>query len=222
MAEGADSTLLALRSISKAWGPQPVLAGIDLTLEPGRLVRVKGANGAGKTTLLRVATGLVRPDGGAVTLRGLHPERDRRRFLERVGFLSAGDGGLYARLSSRRHLELGADLALIPRERRAAAIAAAMEAFELEDFAERRVQRISTGQRQRIRLAMAFLHRPDVLLLDEPANSLDDHGLALLHEQLDALRERGGAAVWCAPSAGEDDVSFDARYVLEGGALVPE
>ena len=69
---------------------------------------------------------------------------------------------------------------------------------------------------------MAFLHRPEVLLLDEPANSLDDHGLALLHGRLDELRARGGAAVWCAPSAGEDDVSFDARYVLADGALVPE
>jgi ABC-2 type transport system ATP-binding protein len=214
--------LLVLRGVVKAWGDRRVLDGIDLTLEPGQLVRILGANGAGKTTLLRVATGMIRPDGGDVALRGLHPERDRARFLSGVGFLSAGDGGLYARLSSRRHLELCADLSLIPRPRRSEAIAEAIDAFELAGFLDRRVQRISTGQRQRTRLALAFLHHPDVVLLDEPGNSLDDDGLALLDRHLGALRLRGGACLWCAPSAGDSAFDFDARYRLSGGGLRPE
>src|SRR5687768_8512983 len=217
-----DTSLLALRGIVKSWGPRRVLAGVDLTLPPGALVRVKGANGAGKTTLLRVVAGLVRPEGGTVRLHDLEPERDRRHFMARLGFLSAGDGGLYSRLSAWQHLRLCADLALIPRERREQAMLDAAGAFDLEGFADRPVQRISTGQRQRTRLAIAFLHQPDVALLDEPANSLDDHGLALLDRQLTRLRDRGGAALWCAPSAGEDAIEFHSRYVLHDGHLVAE
>ena len=217
-----DTSLLALRGIMKSWGPRRVLAGVDLTLPPGALVRVKGANGAGKTTLLRVVAGLVRPEGGTVRLHDLEPERDRRRFMARIGFLSAGDGGLYSRLSVRQHLRLCADLALIPRERREQAMLDAAGAFDLDGFADRPVQRISTGQRQRTRLAIAFLHQPDVALLDEPANSLDDHGLEMLDLQLTRLCDRGGAALWCSPSAGEDGIDFHSRYVLHDGHLVAE
>jgi ABC-type multidrug transport system ATPase subunit len=93
---------------------------------------------------------------------------------------------------------------------------------DLAGFLDRRVQRISTGQRQRTRLALAFLHHPDVVLLDEPGNSLDDDGLSLLDRHLGALRLRGGACLWCAPSAGDSAFDFDARYRLSGGGLRPE
>jgi ABC-type multidrug transport system ATPase subunit len=214
--------LLLLRGITKRWGAAEVLRGIDLALEPGRLLRIKGANGAGKTTLLRIAAGLLRPDGGEVALRGLHPEADRGPFLGRLGFVSAGDRGLYPRLSARSHLLLCADLALVSRERRADAVAAAIDAFGLGGFAARGAQRLSLGQRQRLKLALAFVHDPDVVLLDEPANSLDDEGIAVLGRALAGLKARAGAALWCAPSATDPPLPFDERFVLAGGRLAPE
>ena len=217
-----DEGLLHLRSIEKRWGPLDVLRSIDLRLEGGHLLRVKGANGAGKTTLLRIAAGLIRPDGGGVTLRGLDPEHDRRAYLSRLGFVSAGDRGLYPRLSVRRHLLLCADLGLLGADERRAAAERTIEAFAMGAFADRVAQRLSLGQRQRAKLAMAFLHEPDVVLLDEPANSLDDDGIALLAANLEALRARGGAALWCAPSATDPPLPFDERLVLRGGGLEPE
>jgi ABC-type multidrug transport system ATPase subunit len=199
-----------------------VLGGVDLDVEAGRLVRIKGANGAGKTTLLRIAAGLLRPDAGLVSLAGRDPERQRRSFLRRLGFVSAGDRALYPRLSARRHLQLCADLALLGPEERRAAVDEAIAAFSLEEFADRGSQRLSLGQRQRVRLAMGFAHGPSVVLLDEPANSLDDDGIAALGGALERLRARGGAAVWCAPSATDPPLPFDERFVLTGGALVPE
>ena len=199
-----------------------MLRSIDLALAPGRLVRIKGANGAGKTTLLRIASGLLRPDRGAVALGGLDPEHDRRAFLSRLGFVTAGDRGLYARLSVRRHLLLGADLGLLPVEDGRAAVERTIDAFAMGAFADRVAQRLSLGQRQRVKLALAFLHSPDVVLLDEPVNSLDDEGIALLSANLDALKSRGGAAIWCAPSATDPPLPFDERLVLEGGGLKSE
>jgi ABC-2 type transport system ATP-binding protein len=214
--------LLWLGGIAKRWGDHEVLRGIDLDVDPGRLIRIKGANGAGKTTLLRITAGLLLPDAGLVSLAGRHPERQRRDFLRRLGFISAGDRALYPRLSARRHLQLCADLALLGRRERRAAVHDAIDAFSLAEFADRGSQRLSLGQRQRVRLAMGFVHNPSVVLLDEPANSLDDDGIAVLAGALERLRGRGGAAVWCAPSTTDPPLPFDERLVLADGVLVSE
>jgi ABC-type protease/lipase transport system fused ATPase/permease subunit len=81
------------------------------------------------------------------------------------------------------------------------------------------VDRLSTGQRQRVRLAMALIHSPAVVLLDEPAASLDDEGVALLGATLERMLGRGAAAIWAAPRDSDATYRFDRRYVLGGGAL---
>lgn len=211
---------LALAGIVKRWpGVPPVLEGVDLQLDPGRAAAIEGRNGAGKTTLLRVACGLILPDAGTVRLGGIDPERERTEFHRRIGFLSAGNSGLYARLKAEHHLEMSARLALLPRRDRPAAIRRALERFELEPLCGRRVDRLSMGQRQRLRLALAFLHEPEVVLLDEPGTSLDEDGLALLGAALDALKQRGGAALVCLPSGWDRLPAIDDAYALVDGRL---
>jgi ABC-type multidrug transport system ATPase subunit len=215
---GVEGFLL-LQGIQKRWGTKPVLNGVELAVAGGSLVSISGANGSGKTTMLRIAAGLIHPDSGTVSIDGLHPERDRRTYLSRLGFMSAGDRGLYARLTARRHLDLGSRLALIPAGARAAAVERALEIFELTDFAGRRADRLSMGQRQRVRLAMAFVHNPALVLLDEPANSLDQAGLDVLTAYLERLRRGGGAAVWCAPEGVASQLAPDVELRLADGRL---
>ncbi len=213
--------LLVLQGIHKSWGKRTVLEGVDLSVARGALVSICGANGTGKTTLLRIAAGLIHSESGRVAIDGLHPERDRRAYLRRLGFLSAGDRGLYARLSARRHLDLCARLALIPAGRRVGAVERALAAFALDGFAGRRVDRLSMGQRQRVRLAMTFVHEPDLILLDEPGNSLDQEGLSVLTAYLEQLCRRGGAAVWCAPEGVQAPLASDTSFRLAAGRLQP-
>jgi ABC-2 type transport system ATP-binding protein len=212
---------LELSAVCKHWPrkPRPVLLGIDLRVGEGTAILLTGRNGAGKTTLLRVASGLIAPDSGEVKVQGLCPERSRREFHRRVALLSPGGSGLYARLSVCRHLDLAGRLALLTRAERAAATERAIDDFDLRDLAGDRVDRLSMGQRQRIRVAMAFLHDPQLVLLDEPSTSLDDHGIALLYSAVSRLLERGGAAIWCEPAGSRSDFSFDRRLLLEDGAL---
>jgi len=219
-ARAADG-LLQLRGIDKHWGKRPVLSGLELAVAPGSVVSITGGNGTGKTTLLRVAAGLVQPDAGTVSVSGLDPVRDRRRYMERLGFLSAGDRGLYARLSARRHLHFAARLALVASGRRNAHVEQALQTFELAEFADRRVDRLSTGQRQRVRLAMSLVHHPDVILLDEPMNSLDSEGLGVLSRALGLARNRGAAVVWCAPEGDGTNLVADTRLRLAEGRLCP-
>jgi ABC-2 type transport system ATP-binding protein len=219
--DAAAPTLLTLSAVRKQWGERTILDGVDLTVEPGTIVSVTGSNGTGKTTLLRIAAGLIRPQSGHVGLAGLDAERDRSRYLARLGFLSSGDRGLYARLSARRHLDFAARLALISKSDRRRAVERALATFDLEGNADRRVDRLSTGQRQRVRLAMTFVHEPDLILLDEPANSLDADGLQLLTRYLEHGRAVGSAVVWCAPDGEEARLAADSAFRLAEGRLWP-
>lgn len=217
----AAPPLLSLRGIHKSWAKNHVLDGVSLDLAAGTLTWLGGRNGAGKTTLLRIAGGLIAPDAGEVELDGLDPERNRRDYQRRLGFVSAGNLGLYARLSVNDNLDLFSALALIPRRRRPHAVAAAIERFDLGELARNRADRLSTGQRQRVRLAVTFLHDPDVVLLDEPHTSLDEEGLAVLSGAIARHTAAGGAAVWCSPTPDGLHADFDRMYRIDGGALLP-
>ncbi|MEA2440578.1 MAG: type transport system ATP-binding protein [Thermoleophilaceae bacterium] len=218
--EGTEA-VLCLTGILKSWPSQstPILDRVDLELEPSTTSSISGRNGAGKTTLLRIAAGLIAAEAGSVQACGLDVERDRTEFQRRIGFLAAGNSGLYARLKVEHHLELWTRLALMPRRHRRPAVEAAIETFALEPLLGRRVDRLSMGQRQRLRLALAFAHSPNVVLLDEPATSLDEEGIALLQRALGALKSRGGAALVCLPSGWEQILEVDRALVLTDGQL---
>jgi ABC-2 type transport system ATP-binding protein len=215
------SARLQVRGVSKYWRRDaPTLHEVDLTLPAGRLVALAGQNGAGKTTLLRILAGLIGADAGSVALDGLSPDRDRRAFQQRLGFVSAGQTGLYARLTVDFHLDLSARLMFVPRGSRRAAIEASVDRFDLHELRDQRVDRLSMGQRQRVRLALGVIHSPTLVLLDEPANSLDDHGQALLCGALEVLVGEGCTVVWCAPSADGIALRFDDVYELTRGKVV--
>lgn len=212
---------LIVRDVVKHWkgAPAPVLDGVDLGVAPGTTVAVHGRNGAGKTTLLRIAAGLIAPDSGSVEVEGLSPERERRAFQRRIGFVSAGNGALYARLTVEHHLSLWSRLAMLSRSERSLAISRTLERFALDEFAGRRVDRLSTGQRQRLRLALGFLHDPNLILLDEPEASLDDQALDMLAAAVTQACSRGAATIVCSPGGGHERLRIDQRYVVSDGQL---
>jgi ABC-2 type transport system ATP-binding protein len=107
----------------------------------------------------------------------------------------------------------------MPRRERGPAVEAAIGTFALEPLLGRRVDRLSMGQRQRLRLALAFVHAPSVVMLDEPATSLDEDGIAVLQQAIDALKARGGAALVCLPSGWEQSLSIDRSLSLTAGTL---
>jgi ABC-2 type transport system ATP-binding protein len=213
---------LSLRGLSKRWRKDlpPVLDGLDLTLEPGTTTWVGGRNGVGKTTMLRVAAGLIEPDSGRAEAWGMSARENRARYQQLVSFLPAGDRGLYARLTVRRQLKFWARIAMVAPAQVDAAIERAIETFELRELADRRVDRMSMGQRQRLRIAMTFLPRPEIVLLDEPLTSLDEEGAVLLQAAVAEVLAREGAILWCSPSGEHLDMAFDARWTMQRGRLV--
>lgn len=216
------SAVLSLSRVSKRWAgaPSPVLSEIELNVEPGVAAAITGRNGAGKTTLLRIAAGLILPDTGDVEVTGLHLERDRKECQRRLGFLAAGNSGLYGRLKVEQHLDFWSRLSMVPRKDRARSIHDSLDRFELHELCGRRVDRLSMGQRQRLRISLAFLHEPQLVLLDEPRTSLDDEGAALLDRAVERLTSQGGAALICAPTGEQAGVRLDRCYAVHDGSLI--
>jgi ABC-2 type transport system ATP-binding protein len=218
-----DAIPLTLRGVHKRWhkSQAPVLEGVDLTLDLGTSTWVGGRNGAGKTTLLRIAAGLIDPDRGRAQIWGFTAAENRARYQRLLAFLPAGDRGLYARLTVRRQLRFWARIAMLDPVQVRARVEETIVDFDLAELADRRVDRLSMGQRQRLRIAMTFLAKPEVVLLDEPLTSLDAEGAEILERAIAGLIARGGTLLWCSPSGEHLDRPFDARWVLGGGRLEP-
>jgi ABC-type multidrug transport system ATPase subunit len=220
---GAAEPLLAVEGLCKWWPGRaaPTLDHLDLELNAGDVVSVLGRNGAGKTTLLRIIAGLVAPDRGSVHLDGMRLGTQRGSYQREIGLLTPGDRGLYARVTVRRNLDLWARLALLDADTRAAAMSYCDARFELAELGELRVDRLSMGQRQRVRLALAFLHAPRLVLLDEPATSLDTGALELLRGAVDDVAQRGGLCLAVAPEGADTGLGVGRRLILRDGRLEP-
>lgn len=197
----------------------PLLDRVSLTVAPGTVVSVVGDNGVGKTTLLRIAAGLLSPRSGSVSVDGVQIATDRRAYHRRIGLLTAASSGVYARMTVRQHLEMWVRIAYVDRSEREDLVRGALADFELTDIAARRADRVSMGQRQRLRLALTFMHRPRMVLLDEPFNSLDAGGRQLLLRAVGRVLADAGGVLWCAPGLPGATLAGTSSYELGRGRL---
>ncbi len=188
-----SSPYLELNNVQKSFGLKPILRGVDLTLNAGERMALLGANGAGKTTLLRILAGLTRPSGGRVTIAGLDPCEQTREVQRMVGFV-AHQPYLYDDLTTLENLLFFARMYALEQPRQRAETL--LQRVGLGKKARERAGSLSRGQLQRLALARALLHAPDLLLLDEPETGLDQEGLALLAELLHEHHARRGTLLF--------------------------
>jgi heme exporter protein A len=167
-ADAGDGPAVELRDVGRRYGERVALAGVTLTLPAGRTLAVFGANGAGKTTLLRILATLLRAHAGEARVLGSALPRESWRVRGRVGLLSH-EPLLYRDLSARENLRFHAALHDVAPER----VEAVLEAVGLARRGDEPVRALSRGMAQRVAIARAVLHRPDLLLLDEPLANLD-------------------------------------------------
>ena len=166
------SPILKLENVSRLLGDRWCLRAISLDIMPGEVVAVVGANGAGKTTLLRLLSGSLAPTRGQVLLGEVDLYRQRDRVQTRIGLVPE-QPALYEDLSVQAYLEFMGTLQGLSRARLAARIAAVVEECQLGTVTAQVIRTLSLGFRQRVSLAQARLHEPDLLILDEPTNGLD-------------------------------------------------
>lgn len=190
---------LVLENLSKVYNRRQVFAGVNLALEGGQSLAVTGRNGSGKTTLLRIICGFIRPTTGGVKIaeggRTLGPD-ERRRQLGLV----APDLALYDELTALENLQFFArvrGLRVPERE-----LVELIESTGLAGRAEDLVSSFSSGMKQRLKYAFALLHKPGILLLDEPTSNLDEAGIALV-DRIVSRQKRDGILILATNEARE-------------------
>ncbi|MBX3146144.1 MAG: ATP-binding cassette domain-containing protein [Gemmatimonadales bacterium] len=164
--------MIAVQSVHKYFGAIHAVDDVSFRIDPGEVVGFLGANGAGKTTMMRMLTGMLQPDAGAVSFEGRSIGEDLIAAKRRIGFLPESNP-LYVDMLVHEFLTYAATLRDLQGTAARSALADAVEQTAIQDVYHRPISELSKGYRQRVGLAAAVLHRPDVLVLDEPTEGLD-------------------------------------------------
>lgn len=204
--------MILTRNLTKSFGTRPVLAGLDLAVEPGALTLMVGSNGAGKTTTLRLLAGLSEPDRGTIALAGHDLRRDRTAALAQVSFLPQAPR-FHPRLTCIQTVEFHASLRGRPRSDAAEALAA----WGLAEFQHVPTGKLSGGLRQRLALAIFALPRAPILILDEPGLSLDPSWRQILQQHLGREARRGCTVLVATHLVREWEGRADRCVLVEDG-----
>lgn len=185
---------IVAESITRSYREELAVDHLDLEVGPGEIHAIVGLNGAGKTTLMRMLMGMVKPDSGRALLNGLDVAVAASATWAGVGHMIEAPFG-YPELTVVENLRAAARLRGVAIADLPASTAAVIERFELGRWAHRRARALSMGNRQRLGLACALVHRPRVIVLDEPSNSLDPAGVVLVRDLMRQEAETHGASI---------------------------
>jgi sodium transport system ATP-binding protein len=204
-----------LAGVSKSFGQVQAAADVTFTATDGRVTALLGPNGAGKSTCLRIIATVLKPDSGSAWVGDAEVSEDRAQVLRNIGVLPHATG-LYSRLTARENVAYFGELHGIERGELAARIDALISELGMEDFADRRVEGFSQGQRIKVALARALVHDPRHVILDEPTNGLDVMATRALREIILNLKAEGRCVLFSSHIMQEvaslcDDVVIIAR-----------
>ena len=182
--------MLEIRDLRKKYGNFQALDGLSMTIEKGELFGFVGPNGAGKTTTIKIITGLLQPDSGSIVIDGMDGIRDRRHLKQKMGYVP-DSFGVYDNLKVSEYMEFFASCYGIEGLESRKRCGLLLEQMKLEDKADFFVDGLSRGMKQRLCLARALIHDPELIVLDEPASGLDPRTRLEFTSILKELREQG-------------------------------
>ncbi|OLE22046.1 MAG: ABC transporter [Actinobacteria bacterium 13_1_20CM_3_71_11] len=202
-------------------GAVDAVRGVDLTVREGEIFGFLGPNGAGKTTTLRMLATLIVPDGGEATIAGADLRRDPAGVRRQIGYVAQG-GSTWDTVTAREELVLQARLYGIGKAQARQLAERAIEGFQLTEFADRKCQTYSGGQRRRVDVALGIIHAPKVVFLDEPTTGLDPQSRAHMWDEVRRLRSEGLTVFLTTHYLEEADALCDRVAIIDHGQIVAE
>ena len=216
---GPNGFPVQLAALGKDYGHFTALKALDLSVHPGVSLGFLGPNGAGKSTTIKIMTNLIRPTRGQATLFDIDVRRDPIRALSRVGAVIETPE-FYGYLSPLETLAYAGRLRGMARKDIRARSEEVLKEVRMGEWAGRRIQEFSKGMKQRLAIAQALLHEPDLLILDEPTSGLDPRGMAEIRDLIKSLTGRGRTVFMSSHLLGEVQEVCDSAALIDHGKLL--
>jgi sodium transport system ATP-binding protein len=205
--------------LQKALGKNKVLRGISLEAGSGEIFGLLGPNGAGKTTTLRIICTLLAPDAGSVEVLGFDTRTAPEEVRRRVGVVTA-DIGVYPRLSARENIAYFGELSGVLDGELKSRVDTVLERLDMVSFADQRAESLSSGQKQKVAIARAIVHDPEVLMFDEPTSNLDVLASREIRNFMVESRDRGKCVIFSTHVLYDAERLCDRVTILHEGAVV--
>jgi ABC-2 type transport system ATP-binding protein len=209
--------MIEVTDLSKSYGAVQALRGVSFKIAEGEIVGLLGPNGAGKTTILKILTGYLQPDSGTVIMDGLDVLTHTREVQARIGYLPE-NAPLYPDLNVQTYLKMMAEIRQVPHGEQLACFSEAVRAVGVEEYLTRPIGKLSKGYRQRVGLAQAILHRPRILILDEPTLGLDPTQIIEIRKLIKRLSTHS-TVLFSSHILPEVEVLCDRAIILMNGEI---
>ena len=210
--------MIRVDGLHKYFGEVKALRGVSFEASDGRITGLLGPNGAGKSTTLRVLYTVLKPDRGAASIDGADVVGDALRARGMIGSLPHGSG-LYPHLTARENIRYYAKLYRVPAETIEERVQSVIDDLDIGDFADRRTKGFSQGQRTKVALARALVHRPGNVILDEPSNGLDVMATRSLRELIRKLKDAGKCVLFSSHVMQEVAALCDEIVIIAAGKV---
>ena len=211
--------VIETKNLTKQYGTQKSVADLNIHVKQGRIYGLLGRNGAGKTTTMKMLLGLTQPTSGEVTIWGKPLRTNEKKLLPRIGYLIESPG-FYPNLTATENLRIFATLRGVPNRN---AIKNALDLVGLPYKDKKLFSQYSLGMKQRLAIALAIMHDPELLILDEPINGLDPIGIAEVRSFIrDLCTERGKTILISSHILSEIALLADDIGIIDHGALLEE
>lgn len=211
--------MISTENLSRSYGSKAALIGLNLTVEPGEILGFLGPNGAGKSTTVKILTGMIRPDAGRALVAGFDVVEHPMEVKKRVGYVPE-TAALYDGLTGGEYLELIACLYHIDSKTAAARRSELLELFGLLGNENDRMSEYSKGMRQKVAIIAAMMHRPEVLIMDEPLDGLDANTAMIVKELLKQMAAQGKTVLFCSHILDVVDRMCSKIVIINRGRLV--
>jgi sodium transport system ATP-binding protein len=203
----------------EARGAVHAVDGLSFAAREGEVLGLLGANGAGKTTTLRMLSTIISPTSGQASIMGHDVVREPSEARRHLGFYSSTTA-LYPRLTARETIEFFASINHYPAERLSLRVEELIERFKLSDYADARVEKLSSGMKQKVSIARTLAHDPPVLIFDEPTVGLDVLNALEVHREIAGLRDEGKTILFSTHVMSEAEKLCDRIAIIHNGRIL--
>jgi len=210
--------MIKVEKIAKNFGIVQAVKDVSFSAEDGMITTLLGANGSGKSTTLRTVAALLKPDNGTCSVDGICVQEEPLKAQERLGIFP-DQFGLYTRLTAREHLAYYAEMHGVTGSALGEAIAEVVKLLHMEDILDRRTEGFSQGQRMKVALARAIVHKPQNIVLDEPTRGLDVMSIRMLRKILLELKCAGHCVLLSSHVMAEVEILSDHVVMIADGVV---